>query len=72
MHLICCEQIFCFLLCSQKHAVNAPVSSQIRKNKDLPYKSISKNKATSCKPHMTDAETQIGITQLCDSDISLF
>ncbi|XP_056105679.1 zinc finger MYM-type protein 4 isoform X2 [Rhinichthys klamathensis goyatoka] len=43
-----------------KHAVKAPVSSsQIRKNKDLPYKSISKNKATSCKPHMTDAETQI-------------
>ncbi|KAK7125024.1 hypothetical protein R3I94_019168 [Phoxinus phoxinus] len=43
-----------------KHAVKAPVSSsQIRKNKDLPYKSICKNKATSCKPHMTDAETQI-------------
>ncbi|XP_039536681.1 zinc finger MYM-type protein 4 isoform X3 [Pimephales promelas] len=43
-----------------KHAVKAPVSSsQIQKNKDLPYKSISKNKATSCKPHTTDAETQI-------------
>ncbi|XP_077052160.1 zinc finger MYM-type protein 4-like isoform X3 [Siphateles boraxobius] len=43
-----------------KQAVKAPVSSsQIHKNKDLPYKSISKNKATSCKPHTTDAETQI-------------
>jgi len=71
--LICCEQIFWSLLCLQKHAVKAPVSSsQIQKNKDLPYKSISKNKATSCKPHTTDAETQIGINQLWDSDYSLF
>ncbi|XP_058608810.1 zinc finger MYM-type protein 4-like isoform X3 [Onychostoma macrolepis] len=41
-------------------AVKAPVSSsQTQKDKDLPYKSISKNKATSCKPHTCDAEAQI-------------
>uniref|UniRef100_A0A8C1MEV1 Zinc finger, MYM-type 4 n=1 Tax=Cyprinus carpio TaxID=7962 RepID=A0A8C1MEV1_CYPCA len=43
-----------------KRAVKAPVSSsQTQKDKDLPYKSISKNKATSCKPHTCDAETQM-------------
>ncbi|XP_043073785.1 zinc finger MYM-type protein 4-like isoform X2 [Puntigrus tetrazona] len=43
-----------------KSAVKAPVSSsQTQKDKDLPYKSISKNKATSCKPHTCDADTQI-------------
>ncbi|XP_016298822.1 zinc finger MYM-type protein 4-like isoform X2 [Sinocyclocheilus anshuiensis] len=43
-----------------KRAVKAPVSSsKTRNDKDLPYKSISKNKATSCKPHTCDAETQI-------------
>ncbi|CAM4631844.1 unnamed protein product [Leuciscus chuanchicus] len=42
-----------------KNAVKAPVSSSQIRNKDLPYKSISKNKATSCKPHTTDAATQI-------------
>uniref|UniRef100_A0A673H3Q2 Zinc finger MYM-type containing 4 n=1 Tax=Sinocyclocheilus rhinocerous TaxID=307959 RepID=A0A673H3Q2_9TELE len=43
-----------------KCAVKAPLSSsQTQKDKDLPYKSISKNKATSCKPHTCDAETQI-------------
>uniref|UniRef100_A0A672KNB4 Zinc finger MYM-type protein 4-like n=1 Tax=Sinocyclocheilus grahami TaxID=75366 RepID=A0A672KNB4_SINGR len=58
--LVCCKQISCSLLCSQKCAVKAPVSSsQTQKDKDLPYKSISKNKATSCKPHTCDAETQI-------------
>lgn len=61
MHLNCCKQIFC-LLCSQKRAPKAPVSSsQIMKNKDITYKPMSKNKATSCKPHTADAETQIGI-----------
>ncbi|XP_016097728.1 zinc finger MYM-type protein 4-like [Sinocyclocheilus grahami] len=43
-----------------KRAVKAPVSSsKTRNDKDLPHKSISKNKATSCKPHTCDAETQI-------------
>ncbi|KAL1256000.1 hypothetical protein QQF64_014061 [Cirrhinus molitorella] len=43
-----------------KRAVKAPVSSsQTQKDKDLPYKSISKNKATSCKPHTCEAETQM-------------
>ncbi|XP_050993318.1 zinc finger MYM-type protein 4 isoform X3 [Labeo rohita] len=43
-----------------KRAAKAPVSSsQTQKDKDLPYKSISKNKATSCKPHTCEAETQI-------------
>ncbi|XP_042632889.1 zinc finger MYM-type protein 4-like isoform X1 [Cyprinus carpio] len=43
-----------------KRAVKAPVSpSKTRNDKDLPYKSISKNKATSCKPQICDAETQI-------------
>uniref|UniRef100_A0A8C1QYW2 Zinc finger, MYM-type 4 n=1 Tax=Cyprinus carpio TaxID=7962 RepID=A0A8C1QYW2_CYPCA len=60
IHLVCCKQISCSLLCSQKRAVKAPVSSsQTQKDKDLPYKSISKNKATSCKPHTCDAETQM-------------
>ncbi|XP_052440707.1 zinc finger MYM-type protein 4 isoform X2 [Carassius gibelio] len=42
--------------CTVKAAVS---SSQTQKDKDLPYKSISKNKATSCKPHTCDAEAQI-------------
>ncbi|XP_067282647.1 zinc finger MYM-type protein 4 isoform X5 [Pseudorasbora parva] len=48
-----------------KRTVTSPVSSsQILKNKvsqykATQYKSTSKNKATSCKPHTTDAETQI-------------
>ncbi|XP_051729200.1 zinc finger MYM-type protein 4-like isoform X5 [Ctenopharyngodon idella] len=47
----------------QKRAAKAPVSSsQILKNKEITYKPISKNKATSCKPHTTDAETQIDET----------
>ncbi|XP_067268318.1 zinc finger MYM-type protein 4 isoform X3 [Chanodichthys erythropterus] len=46
-----------------KRAPEAPVStSQIMKNKDITYKPISKNKATSCKPHTADAETQIDET----------
>uniref|UniRef100_A0A8C2BRZ9 Si:ch211-173p18.3 n=1 Tax=Cyprinus carpio TaxID=7962 RepID=A0A8C2BRZ9_CYPCA len=38
---------------------SVPVKVTGNKDKDLPYKSISKNKATSCKPHTCDAETQM-------------